>query len=67
MEDAINLSRQFPRLGQWIAAIRLQGDVDARIEKTGSKRESHYTVWAASDLLLRNVVAVRGIPGRQPQ
>ena len=65
MEDAINLSRQFPRLGQWVAEVHLQPAADIRIEKTGSKRDSHHTVWAASEQLLRSVVAVRGIPGGQ--
>lgn len=62
LDDAVNQSRQFPRLGQWIAAVDLTVS-DARIERTGSGLDSHHTVWAAPEVLLASVVSVRGISG----
>lgn len=44
--DAVSLTRQFPRLGRWIAEVRIDAPPAIRIEKTGSKQDSHHTIWA---------------------
>lgn len=62
-EDAVNQCRQFPRLGQWIATVDLTMS-DARVERTGSRLDSHHTIWSPPEVLLASVVAVRGVPPR---
>jgi len=59
--DAVNLIRQFPRIGQWIAEVRIDAQLAIRIEKTGSKQDSHHTIWADGGTLLSCVVAVRPV------
>ena len=60
---AMSATRAAPRLGRYIAAIRVPADAVVRVEQTGRDRD-HVTVWADAATLLgwvESVVAVEGV------
>jgi hypothetical protein len=56
LEAALASRAKYPRLGGFIARIRVAPDVMIRVEQTGRDPE-HYTIWAPALLLLSLVDA----------
>lgn len=54
--DAKKKARRYPDKGQHIAVLRMPEASAFHIERTGPRRERHYTIWAAPAVLLGFVV-----------
>jgi hypothetical protein len=59
-QAAATAAREKPRLGQYVAAVRIPADAPVRIEQTG-RVQAHYTIWAEPSLLLSWVVSVTAV------
>jgi len=56
LEGARSLARRFPKLGDFIAEIAVIGSAGVQYEQ--SFGTGHYTVWAAPDTCIQNVVRI---------
>ena len=59
---AVAAARAAPRLGRYIATVRIPVDQAVRVEQTGRDRD-HFTVWADPAALLGWVVSVVAAEG----
>ena len=58
VEQARIAARLFPRLGRYIAALRVPEHGSVRFEQTRDPAEGHFTLWGEPDQLLALVVNV---------
>ena len=56
MEAARRTARSFPRIGSFLAQVRLENEDDVRVEKTLGP--DHFTLWGDADFLLTRVILV---------
>ncbi len=60
-EQARHTARTFPRLGRFIAMVRLSMGGTVRYEQTGASERGHFTVWGDPAELLSLVVSVAAV------
>lgn len=61
LSDAREKARTYPDKGQWIAELRVVEGPGVRIAKTGRRRDSHHTIWAAPSYLRQCVTTAHPV------